>query len=156
MKKLILVLVALIGLTVSAQTDSTSVKTSKYVAVGLSISKFDNTIGDTAYPSVEVGVTRNDVSYGIVFGRASLKGFASSEDSTSNYFYEVKVSPSVSLGYLNGNLVLGLGGYINQQGRTFTEFGAGVSKTFGVLTYGLSYTNWDKVNYVTPSVALSF
>lgn len=147
--------IALLSLSAFAQTDSTQVKTTMYVGVGLSMSKFDNSFGETAYPSVEVGVTRNDVSYGVAFGRTSLKGFASKEDMSSNYFYEVKVAPSVSLGYLNANLVFGLGGYVNIN-KSFVEYGAGLSKTFGDVTYGLSYTNWDDIDYLTPYVSYSF
>jgi hypothetical protein len=158
MKKLFYVLIAFIALTVTAQgqTDSTKVKTTKYVSVGLSMSNFDETFSDNSYPSVEVGFTKNDISYGVVLGRASLRDLGSFSDNIQNYFYEIKISPSTSLGYLNGNLILGLGGYINQGNRHFVEYGAGLSKTFGNVSYGLSYSNWDGVDYVTPSVSLSF
>jgi hypothetical protein len=99
---------------------------------------------------------KNDISYGVVLGRASLRDLGSFSDNIQNYFYEIKISPSTSLGYLNGNLILGLGGYINQGNRHFVEYGAGLSKTFGNVSYGLSYSNWDGVDYVTPSVSLSF
>jgi hypothetical protein len=155
MKKLFLVLFAFIALTVNAQEQKTTPTTTKYVSFGLSVSNFNETFSDNSYPSIEVGVTRNDVSYGLVFGRASLRGLGESNDTLSNYFYEVKVTPSVSLGYLNANLILGVGGYINQN-RSFVEYGGGLSKTFGNTTYGLSYTNWDGVDYLTPSVSFSF
>jgi hypothetical protein len=60
MKKLFYVLIAFIALTVTAQgqTDSTKVKTTKYVSVGLSMSNFDETFSDNSYPSVEVGFTK--------------------------------------------------------------------------------------------------
>lgn len=168
MKKLFFTLIALIALTVTAQaqTDSTKVKTTKYVSVGLSINPTTNdTFEYSSYPSVEVGITRNDVSYGVLFGRGSLKGLGDSVDTFSNYFYEFKVSPSVSLGYVNANLILGIGGYINSGGQnstngdtdsSFVEYGFGLSKSYGNLSYGLSYSNWDGLDYVTPSLSYSF
>jgi hypothetical protein len=168
MKKLFYVLFAFIALTVTAQaqTDSTKVKTTKYVSVGLSINPTTNDSFEySSYPSVEVGITRNDVSYGVVFGRGSLKGLADSQDNFANYFYEFKVSPSVSLGFVNANLILGVGGYINGGGQnpengdtnsSFVEYGFGFSKSYGNLSYGLSYSNWDGMNYVTPSVSYAF
>jgi hypothetical protein len=168
MKKTLLLVLALISFGAFAQTekDSTKVTTTKYVAVGLSMSLTSNeSFAYSSYPSVEVGITRNDVSYGVVFGRGSLKGFAESDDRLSNYFYEFKVSPSVSLGYVNANIILGIGGYINSGGQdpalgdtnsTFVEYGFGLSKSFGNLSYGLSYSNWDGLDYVTPSVSYSF
>lgn len=168
MKKLFLVLFAFFALTVTAQEQTTTPTTSSYtpyVSVGLSMSNFGETFSDNAYPSVELGVTRNDVSYGVVFGRSSLRGLGESDDSISNYFYEIKVAPSVSLGYLNANLILGAGGYINGGGVNlsegdndsfFVEYGFGLSKSFGKTTYGLSYSNWDGVDYLTPSVSFNF
>jgi hypothetical protein len=157
MKKLIYVLFAFIALTVSAQAQETKCsKTTKYVAVGLSMASFDETFAENSFPSVEVGFTRNDVSYGVAFGRASLRGLGNSEDVLQNYFYELKMVPSLSLGYFNANLILGVGGYVNQGNRHFVEYGAGLSKTFGNVSYGLSYSNWDGVDYVTPSVSYAF
>ena len=165
MKKLILVLVAVLGLTWSAQaqteTVETPTKTSMYVGVGLSMS--NSTAGETftttSYPSLEVGVTRNDVSYGVVLGRGSLdkmSPFNDKEDGLSNYFWELKVSPSFNLGQVNGNLILGAGSYFASNNAYFIEYGIGVSKSYGNLTYGVSYTNWDGVDYVTPSVSFGF
>jgi len=174
MKKLFYVLFAFIALTISAQaqTDSTKVKTIKYISVGLSINPTTNDSFEySSYPSVEVGITRNDVSYGVVFGRGSLKGLGESQDNFTNYFYEFKMSPSVSLGFVNANLILGVGGYINGGGQntgpdvdvedidtnsSFIEYGFGFSKSYGNVSYGLSYSNWDGTNYVTPSVSYAF
>lgn len=166
MKNLFYALIAFIALTVTAQAqtqETNKSKTTYYVSAGLSMSTFDSEFAKGAFPSLEVGFTRNDVSYGLAVGRAALKGFANSEDVLQNYFYELKVTPSVSLGYLNANLILGVGGYVNGGGKsdtdsnsTFVEYGAGLSKTFGDVTYGLSYSNWDGVDYVTPSVSYSF
>jgi hypothetical protein len=157
MRKLFLVLFAFFALTVTAQEQKTECsKTTTYVAVGLSMASFDKTFAENSFPSVEVGFTRNEVSYGVAFGRASLRGLGDSEDVFQNYFYELKVVPSVSLGYFNANLILGVGGYVNQGNRHFVEYGAGLSKTFGNVSYGLSYSNWDGVDYITPSVSYSF
>jgi hypothetical protein len=166
MRKLFLLLFAFFALTVTAQEQKTECsKTTTYVAVGLSMASFDKTFAENSFPSVEVGFTRNDVSYGVAFGRASLRGLGDSEDVLQNYFYELKVVPSVSLGYFNANLILGVGGYVNNGGVNlnegdnssfFIEYGFGLSKTFGNVSYGLSYSNWDGVDYITPSVSYAF
>lgn len=157
MKKIILVLVALIGFTASAQTDSTKVKTSKYVAVGLSMANANGQSFDVAsYPSVEFGVTRNSISYALVLGRGQLRGLGQSGDVLSDYYWEVKVSPSFDLGVVSVNPLLGGGSMFDTDKATFIEYGVGISKTYGKFTYGMTYSNWAGTDYVTPSVSYGF
>jgi hypothetical protein len=96
------------------------------------------------------------LSYGLVLGRGNLIGLAQSGDVLSNYFYEVKVSPSFPIGIVNANIILGVGSYFITSNAMFIEYGIGVSKSYGNLTYGVSYMNWDDINYITPSISYGF
>lgn len=160
MKKLFLVLFAFFALTVTAQEQTTTPTTSSYapyVSVGLSMSNSNGvSFNESSYPSVELGVTRNNVSIGVVLGRGQLRGIGKDTDVLSDYFYEFKVSPSFNLGTVTGNVILGVGSYFDTSNAMFIEYGVGVSKSYGDLSYGLSYSNWNGVNYVTPSVSLAF
>lgn len=160
MKKLFLVLFAFFALTVTAQEQTTTPTTSSYtpyVSVGLSMSNSNGvSFNESSYPSVELGVTRNNVSVGVVLGRGQLRGIGEDTDVLSEYFYEFKVSPSFNLGTVSGNVILGVGSYFDTSNAMFIEYGLGVSKSYGNLGVGLSYTNWNGTDYVTPSLTFSF
>jgi hypothetical protein len=187
---------------VSVNVDSTSVdsvktdkpKWSKYVALNLSISNGndygDNSnsyeFRDAAYPSLEFGVSRDNLSLGFVLGRGNLRGLGSrkyfsgnyeqvldettacpydykngdkiyTSDSIGNYYWEVKVVPSFPLGAVNANIIFGAGSYFNNQvGNGFIEYGSGISYSVGKITYGVCYTNWDGIDYITPNVTIGF
>lgn len=182
MRKLFYVLFAFIALTVTAQAQETKKeKTYYYVSTGLSVAANLNG-GDFAtnsYGTIEFGLTKNNVSYGLAVGRGQLSGGISRNivgyetvfiDETMtetvnkpiygndirNYFWEVRLLPSFPLGQFTGSLILGAGSYFATSGAGFFEYGLGVSKTYGNITYGLSYSNWDTINYVTPSVTYNF
>jgi hypothetical protein len=160
-----------VGATASTQaetsTDTTAtpkVKWSKYVAVGLSISSgnsYENnsnttTFDEASYPSVEFGFSRENISLGAVIGRGNLRGLGTNEDKFSNYYWEVKVVPSFPLGVVNASLIFGAGSYFsNDKGNTFIEYGSGISYTVNKFTYGVCYTNWDGVDYITPNISYS-
>jgi hypothetical protein len=108
-----------------------------------------------SYSSLEFGVIYNDVAAGLVFGRGSLQGVFDKTDNIRNYFYELKVSPSFPIGKVYGNIILGVGGYIDTK-HNFIEYGLGVSYTHKKIGYGVSFTNWDGVDYVTPSITFNF
>jgi hypothetical protein len=180
MKKLVVLLVALFSLTVvgqkrtggaisSTQADSTQVvktsKLTKYVSVGLSISNGntydtnDNkyTFSEGSYPSIEFGVTRENVSAGLVIGRGNLYRLGEKTDKLGNYYGELKLSPSFPLGAINATLIFGVGSYFNEiKGSTFIEYGTGISYSKGNYSYGVSYSNWDGLDYITPSLSYSF
>jgi hypothetical protein len=112
-----------------------------YIGAGLSMANSKGQAFDvTSYPSIEFGITRSNLSYGLVLGRGNLIGLAQSGDVLSNYFYEVKVSPSFPIGIVNANIILGVGSYFITSNAMFIEYGIGVSKSYGNLTYGVSYT----------------
>ena len=186
MKKLFLFAILLISVTTfgqkrhgghiaSTQADSTSVSTKKYVpyvSLGVSISNGnsyetnENTyaLNQSSYTSVEVGVTRENLSAGLAFGRGSIKGLGQSDDHIRNYFAELRVIPSFKLGVVNANLIFGVGSYLARTqtadgghiDTTFIEYGTGISYSAGNYSYGLSYSNWDGIDYITPSITYNF
>jgi hypothetical protein len=149
-------------------TDSTKVsnsKWSKYIALGLSISN-GNDYGDnankyafkeSAYPNFEFGFSRENLSLSAVIGRNNFKGLGSNIDVFGDYYWELKVTPTFQLGVVNANIILGVGTYFNNQvGNGFIEYGSGISYTVGKFTYGVCYTNWDGIDYITPNISYGF
>jgi opacity protein-like surface antigen len=154
MKKVILVLVlSLMTSVMFAQADSTKVvsKFTPYVGIGLSLTN-GNDFTNQSYPSVEVGVMRSNYALGLAIGRQNLNF---NQDAISKYYFEPKVTASVPVGSLSLNAILGWGMYIDTP-YSFIEYGAGLSYGVGNLTYALTYSNFDKVNYLTPSISYSF
>lgn len=160
MKKLILVLVALVGLTVSAQAQEKSAKTSThYLSIGYSIGNHQDGkhFDETSYPSIEYGVTRDNLSLGLAIGRGQTCGLAQAGDKLDQYYFEGRATQSFPFTKcISGNVALGVGSYFATNDAVFVEYGFGLTRTCGSITYGLSYSNWDKVDYVTPSVSFSF
>lgn len=152
----------------STQADSTQVTSKKfvpYVAVGVSISSGntydtnDNAYSfeDSSYPSLEFGVSRENVAVGVVFGRGNFTKLGDKTDELSNYYWELKIVPSFPLGAVNANLIFGGGSYFTgKNGSTFIEYGSGISYSVGNVTYGVTYSNWDGIDYITPSLSYSF
>jgi hypothetical protein len=152
MKKLLLVLMVLVSIESWGQCSENTLN--KYVSWGVSMSN-NSDFNTGSYSSLEFGVVYNDVAAGLVFGRGSLQGVFDKTDNIRNYFYELKVSPSFPIGKVYGNIILGVGGYIDTK-HNFIEYGLGVSYTHKKIGYGVSFTNWDGVDYVTPSITFNF
>lgn len=123
-----------------------------YIGFGLSLSKGNNFTQNT-YASTEVGVSKQNFGMALVLGRGSLSGFNS--DNIRNYFYEAKVMGYVPMGTLNTSIIFGYGGYFDTP-NMFIEYGVGMSYTKGKITYGVLYSNWDGVDYITPNISYSF
>ena len=160
MRKILFLFVALISLSATAQTSTDSTKTchkfnphSMFMSVGLSMSQGE--FKTNSYPSVELGYTHKNISYSALFGRGDLNGMFRNDDNIGNYWVEAKFSPSYSIGHLNGFLIAGGGLYINSD-HYFAELGLGLSYTHNRFTYGVSFSNWDTRNYVTPFVSVNF
>lgn len=149
-------------------TDSTNVskaKWSKYIGLGLSISN-GNDYGDNAnkytfkestYPTVEFGFTRENLSLSAVIGRGNLQGLGSKSDGIGNYYWEVKATPTFQVGVVTASIIFGVGTYFNNQvGNGVIEYGSGISYTLGKFTYGVCYTNWDGIDYITPNISYGF
>ena len=161
MKKLFFTLIALIALTVTAQAQETKNEKTNYVSASLSLANSveGQSFNETTYASVEYGIVRKGVAYGLAVGRGQLNGDVTSNATGQdfrNYFWEVRVQPTFPLGSVTGSVILGAGSYFATSDAGFIEYGVGVSKSYGDLSYGLSYSNWNGVNYVTPSVSLAF
>jgi len=162
-------------------TATTSTKWSKYVALGISISSgnsYENNLNTTtfdeaSYPSLEFGFSRENLSLSVVLGRSNFRGLGQSSyftgndelsgeaiydtDNLAKYYWEVKATPSFPLGIVNASLIFGAGSYFsNDKGNTFIEYGSGISYTLGKFTYGVCYTNWDGIDYITPDISYGF
>jgi hypothetical protein len=160
MRKLFLVLFAFIALTVTAQAQETKKEKTNYVSASLSLANANGqTFSQSTYASVEYGIVRKSVMYGLAVGRGQLNGDVMSNttgENFRNYFWQVRVQPTFPLGSVTGSVILGAGSYFATSDAGFIEYGLGVSKSYGDLSYGLSYSNWNGVDYVTPSVSYSF
>ncbi len=152
MRKLVLLVMCMWAVSTFAQ-DSTKCNVGKYVSWGVSLSN-NSDFNTGSYSSLEFGVVCNDVAFGLALGRGSLDGIFKNDD-IRNYFYEVKVAPSFPIGKVYGNIILGIGSYIDTK-HNFIEYGLGVSYTHNKIGYGVSYTNWDGVDYITPSISYNF
>jgi hypothetical protein len=154
MKKLfILALVCLMSTSMFAQSDSTKLKTTGYLSVGLSLSNGSD-FNTGSYSSVEGGFNYGNFGLGLIFGRGNLDGIGKN-DNIQNYYYELKTTANYPLGILSGNIIFGYGGYINTP-HMFIEYGAGISYSKGIMGYGVTVSNWDGGVYLTPSITVNF
>ena len=154
MKKRLFLLVALISFSAFAQTEPKSEKErNMYVSLGCSIGQGD--FQTNSYPSLEVGYVREKIAYGAILGRGSFKNAFAKEDTLGFYYWEGKVAPFYKLGPLTGSIFAGGGAYFNSD-HYFAELGVGLSYRVGNYSFGASFSNWDTLNYVTPSVSYSF
>jgi len=125
-----------------------------YVSYGLSVTNSQD-FKSSSYTSLEGGVMYENLSFGLMIGRGSLAGLGSKQDRITDYFYELKTSASFPLGMLSGSILLGYGGYIDTK-HMFIEYGVGLSYTPNKIGYGLSLSNWDGINYITPFICYNF
>ena len=154
MKKVIILgLVFLTSLTF-AQSDSTKSKITGYAVLGLSTST-GNDFALGSYPSLEVGLMRNNIALGIIFGRGNFVGIGKSDDIIRNYYYEVKTTACYPVGAVTGSVIFGWGQYIDTK-NSFIEYGVGITYNRGRMGYGVTYSNWDGGNYLTPAITLNF
>ena len=161
MKKRILVLALLISALSFGQkkqsiitTTSTEVVLEKfkpYVSAGISFSNCDD-FSDGTYVSVEGGVTKGNLSLGLNVGSRNLNF----EDHTiKDYYYEPKVYASYPIGNLTGTLLFGWGKYVDTP-KSFIEYGGGIAYPIGNISYGVGYSNFDGVDFISPSVSYTF
>jgi len=161
MKKMLTIMLCAIASITFGQNDSVCSGSCKnvygYVSAGLSLTNTTpSNFKMLNYASIEGGIMVDNLGLGLVFGRGSLLGLGSSTDNIKNYFYEVKGSGYYPIGgSLTGVIVLGYGGYINTK-RNFIEYGVGMSYSVNKFSYGVTYSNWDGGNYLTPNICLNF
>jgi hypothetical protein len=141
MKKLLLIM----GLITTISYSQIISKFKPYVSLGVAISSDPDYVNGSS-PSIEVGVIKENVSFGLCIGRNTFdyKG----DDKLSNYCYEVK-------GILNGSVILGAGQYFKSSG-TFIEYGFGLSYDIKNISYGIAYSNFDRVDFISPSITYIF
>lgn len=157
MKKLLLIIMIAVGITASAQTDSTKSCCSKpksldlYVSTGLSTATGNN-FNQSTYAGVEIGVCRENVMFGFASGRGNLD-FTS--DMTENYWYEAKVYATKQIGVVKGFVVAGWGQYYKTT-HSFIEYGAGISYSIKKVDLCLTVSNWDNIVYVSPGICFNF
>ena len=151
MRKVLAILMVMVSTLSWGQCTEDSLN--KYVSWGVSMSN-NSDFNSGSYSSLEFGVLYNDVALALVLGRGNLNGIFKNDD-IRNYFYELKVSPSFPIGKVYGNIILGIGSYMNTK-HNFIEYGLGVSYTHKKIGYGVSFSNWDGVDYVTPSITYNF
>lgn len=125
-----------------------------YVSVGLSMSNMDN-FRNGSYFSLETGVCRDNVALGVVIGRGNITGMFKNGDAISNYYYEPKATVTFPLGKLTGTAIFGIGGYFGSS-HMLIEYGSGVYYQIGKVAYGMLYSNWDGVDYITPNITYNF
>jgi len=162
MKRVILIaltMFAFIGTSNAQDTmDGSSVEKSGvdvYVAAGLSMSNtYDTTFAYASYPSIELGIMKNNWSLGLVAGRGN--NVYSVKDDISNYWWEVKTALSFPVGKFSGYGLLGIGNYMSTK-RMFIEYGAGFSYMptdhIGIFS---QVSNWDGTWYITPGLSYTF
>jgi hypothetical protein len=152
MKKLFML--ALVS-TMVGQKDSTKAKVTGYASLGFSTSN-GNDFKAASYVAVESGIMFKNVALGGIFGRGNLTGMGRKTDVIANYYYEVKASGYLPIyDNLTCDVLFGWGGYFNSNHRLI-EYGVGMVYQQGKIGYGVMYSNWDGVNYVTPNITFNF
>jgi hypothetical protein len=145
----------LIGSNTSEPVEKTESNYSPYVALGVSMVNSGD-FRTESYPSVELGVMRDNVAFGVVFGRNNLEGLFDSKDNINQYFYEGKLAFYTPIGSVDGYAVLGAGSYLSRVNKdVFFEYGVGISKTFKHFSVFGQVTNWDGVTYITPGISFN-
>lgn len=141
------VAIALASISMAQDTDF-------YMAAGLSVSNTgDNTFAYSSYPAIEIGITQENFSLGLVAGRSNLIGFDT--DEINNYWYELKTALSFPAGKFCGYGLLGIGNYMSTE-RIFIEYGVGLSRTYNKVGMFTQASNWDGYWYVTPGISYTF
>lgn len=123
-----------------------------YVGTGLSVSSGDN-FNQSTYFSAEVGANKQNFGMALVLGRGNLVGMK--HESIKNYYYEAKVMGYMPMGSVVSSVMFGYGGYFGSS-HMLIEYGMGMSYSKGKITYGVLYSNWDGVDYITPNISYNF
>jgi hypothetical protein len=150
---------ALICLTTIAfsQTDTTKKErqVTGYVSAGFSTTN-GNDVKTASYVALEAGAMYKNIGLGAIIGRGNLVDIAKKNDVIGNYYYEFKASGWFPINSdLTGNVLFGWGGYFNSP-HQLIEYGVGMTYNYKKMGFGVMYSNWDAVNYVTPNITLNF
>ena len=161
MKKIIILIAAcmIAAVTSIAQTDSTKKnKLIYYASLGISISNVNpndannNNFNKAAFPSLEIGVSKRNISLGAVVGYENLWATR-----TTRGFYELKTACSHKIiGDCNGYILFGVGAYFENSFHNFVEYGFGFTYSPNKFGYFVQYSNWAASNYVSVGLSYSF
>lgn len=157
MKKIMIALCAFAALSATAQTDSTKTKLKPYASACVSIGHDDpndpaiDNFNKASYPSVELGLSGENVSLGAVFG---FENFLVTSDTRP--FYELKTSVSKPIGKASIYALFGVGAYVETGFNNFIEYGAGFSYMPGRVGYFVQYSKWARTDYVSTGLTFSF
>ena len=124
------------------------------MATGLSLTNTGSaTLGQSSYPSAEVGWYRGAGSLALVTGR--WDNDFSGPEALDHYWWEVKTSLAAPVGAYSAYGLLGVGNYLSTD-RFFIEYGVGMSHSWDALSVFAQASNWDGVWYVTPGLMYAF
>ena len=138
----------------SIDSSATSVSLGWYAAAGISLSSGDG-FSNIAYPSVEIGISKNNVSYGLNFGRRDFADHGETEK-LDNYYVEAKAAASWPLGDVKTFLMGGFGTMLNTD-HYLIEYGTGLIWSCIERTdFVLQLSNWDKSDYFSIGVVRNF
>lgn len=125
-----------------------------YVSGSISTSTGDNFKQNT-YPSIEVGVCKNNISFGFNTGRLNLDKSPYKDENIHNYYYELKASASFSLGSIKGYGIIGWGQYYDSR-HSFLEYGGGFVYSIKHIDIVLQVSSWDRQMYLSPGIVYNF
>jgi len=152
MKKLLIFILSLMIINTYGQNDSS--KINMYTNIGLSLTNGDD-FKSNSFAAIETGFVKSNISGGLAIGRGSLSGI-NNTDNIKNYYYEIKTSAYYQIELVSANLIFGLGNFINTK-YIFIEYGLGISYTpHKKISYCITYSNWNNVNYITPNISYNF
>jgi len=138
----------------SIDSSEMSVSFGWYAAAGLSLSSGDG-FSNIAYPSLEVGVSKNNMSYGLNFGRRDLVDVGE-EENLDNYYVEAKASASWPLGDVKTFVMGGFGAVLDSD-HYLIEYGTGLIWSCTKKTdFVMQLSNWDRTDYVSIGVVRNF
>jgi hypothetical protein len=157
MRKLVVLLMCMWAVSTFAQ-DSTKVEKTPitgYISAGFSTTNGDN-FRQASYVALEAGAMYQNFGLGAIIGRGNMVGIGKKGDVIGNYYYEFKASGYFPLtGVLTGNILFGWGGYFDSS-HQLIEYGVGMSYSYKKMGFGVMYSNWDGLNYVTPNITYNF
>jgi hypothetical protein len=148
MKYIITFLVAALALASNAQTEQ---KIGKYAAVSYSFGA-GSKINQASYGSAELGVTKENASFGVAVGRSSFD-----PDLKNQLFVEPKTSVTlVQAGIARGYATMGAGFWPGTN-DFFIEYGAGVLfSAKDAQDIAVQWSNWAGGNYISVGYVWNF
>jgi hypothetical protein len=130
--------------------DNLNVNLAWYASASLSVSSGDG-FSDIAYPSIEVGVSKNNISYGLNVGRRDLANHGEREY-PSNYYIEGKAAATWPLGDVK-TFAMGGFGVVPDTDHYLIEYGTGLIWSTDWVDLIMQISNWDRTDYLSIGVS---